>query len=273
MTLIRPRHCGTSHLDRALPHQQYHSLRKHAPWCFCSHLSTDGNEYHCCNVPFAVFRLHLHQYRWHRKYILHFNPKRLLTFTHRKQRFLQVGLCARNIRYDIPCPSIRLTSQDYIHTFTILIIACFFTIKVFTVNEISSAGHLWELMVAAGGRNPVSGNQAGSYLTMTSKGVMKKLCSGLTTHLILLPGHRVRHHSHCGELRPRHHGHKLLHQGILSFTTSSSTRLCRWWHCIFCHTLGSGHFDELGGVGARKQPNLPYISTCKCQTQVGMRVS
>jgi hypothetical protein len=68
----------------------------------------------------------------------------------------------------------RLTFPDYIHTFTILIIACFFTIKVFTINEISSVGHLWELVVAAGERNPVSGNQAGSYLTMTSKGVSRE---------------------------------------------------------------------------------------------------
>ena len=177
------------------------------------------------------------------------------------------------IRHDITYPNIRLTLLDYIHTFTILIIACFFTIKVFTVNEISSVGNLWELVVAAGERNPVSGNQAGSYLTMTSKGVTRNQSQGFTTQLTPLPGYRVWHHSHCGELRPRHHGHKLLHQGILSFTTSSSTRLCRWWHCIFCHTLGSGHFDELGGVGSRKQPNLPYISSCKCQSQVWMRVS
>jgi Na+/proline symporter len=60
---------------------------------------------------------------------------------------------------------------DYIHTFIILIICLFFTIKAFVVPEVGSLGHLYDLVVAAGVRNPVSGNHGGSYLTMTSKGV------------------------------------------------------------------------------------------------------
>jgi len=153
------------------------------------------------------------------------------------------------IRHDITYPNIRLTLLDYIHTFTILIIACFFTIKVFTVNEISSVGNLWELVVAAGERNPVSGNQAGSYLTMTSKGVCCNQLQHIISQLILLPGYRVWNYTHCGQFRARHYGHKLLHQSILSFTTSSSSRICRWWYRVFCHTLGSGHLDELGRLG------------------------
>lgn len=38
---------------------------------------------------------------------------------------------------------------DYFHTFTILIICCYFTIKAFTVEEIGSPGHLFELVQAA----------------------------------------------------------------------------------------------------------------------------
>lgn len=60
---------------------------------------------------------------------------------------------------------------DYIHTFVILIIACFFTAKAFAVSEIGSVGHLYDLLKAAGEAHPVAGNHDGSYLTMTSKGV------------------------------------------------------------------------------------------------------
>ncbi|KAG7104308.1 urea active transporter 1 like protein [Verticillium longisporum] len=61
---------------------------------------------------------------------------------------------------------------DYVHTFIITIIICFFTIKAFLTSEISSPAHLYELIVAAGEAHPVSGNHNGSYLTMTSHGAM-----------------------------------------------------------------------------------------------------
>lgn len=60
---------------------------------------------------------------------------------------------------------------DYFHTFTILIILCFFTVKAFTVDEVSSIGHLFDLLRVAAERHPVEGNHDGTYLTMTSKGV------------------------------------------------------------------------------------------------------
>ncbi|KAH7137929.1 Sodium:solute symporter family-domain-containing protein [Dendryphion nanum] len=59
---------------------------------------------------------------------------------------------------------------DYMHTFTIVIILCYFTVKAFTVEEVGSLSNLFELLQAAGERHPVPGNQEGSYLTMTSKG-------------------------------------------------------------------------------------------------------
>ncbi|KAL1616597.1 hypothetical protein SLS54_008332 [Diplodia seriata] len=59
---------------------------------------------------------------------------------------------------------------DYLHTFTILIILCFFTVKAFTVEEIGSLSNLFDILQQAGIRHPVSGNHDGSYLTMTSKG-------------------------------------------------------------------------------------------------------
>lgn len=60
---------------------------------------------------------------------------------------------------------------DYIHTFIITIIICYFTIKTFAIPEISSIGHMFELVVEAGKRHPVPGNHNGSYLTMASKDV------------------------------------------------------------------------------------------------------
>lgn len=58
---------------------------------------------------------------------------------------------------------------DYVHTFVITIIICYFTIKTFAIPDISSIGHLFELVVSAGKEHPVSGNHEGSYLTMASK--------------------------------------------------------------------------------------------------------
>lgn len=60
---------------------------------------------------------------------------------------------------------------DYFHTFVITIIICFFTIKVFLVEEIGSPGGLYDIMVTLGKQHPVPGNHEGSYLTMTSKNV------------------------------------------------------------------------------------------------------
>ncbi|GME48069.1 Urea active transporter [Neofusicoccum parvum] len=59
---------------------------------------------------------------------------------------------------------------DYLHTFIILIILCFFSVKAFTVDEIGSLSNLFEIFQQAGLRHPVSENHDGSYLTMTSKG-------------------------------------------------------------------------------------------------------
>ncbi|KKY22146.1 putative urea active transporter [Phaeomoniella chlamydospora] len=61
---------------------------------------------------------------------------------------------------------------DYFHTFVILIIACYFTVKTFTIPEIGSPGDLYDLVVDAANRHPVSGNHDGSYMTMTSKGAI-----------------------------------------------------------------------------------------------------
>ncbi|KAF2398136.1 hypothetical protein EJ06DRAFT_583948 [Trichodelitschia bisporula] len=58
---------------------------------------------------------------------------------------------------------------DYFHTFIILIILCYFSVKVWTLEEVGSVGHLYDLIKAASARNPISGNHEGSYLTMTSK--------------------------------------------------------------------------------------------------------
>ncbi|KAJ5623541.1 hypothetical protein N7490_012146 [Penicillium lividum] len=58
---------------------------------------------------------------------------------------------------------------DYFHTAIIMIIACYFTAKAFSVDQVGSVGNLYDLLVAAAERHPVSGNQGGTYLTMKSK--------------------------------------------------------------------------------------------------------
>ena len=63
---------------------------------------------------------------------------------------------------------------DYFHTAIIMIIACYFSVKAFSTNQIGSVGELFDLVQAAAQRHPVSGNQDGTYLTMTSKSVRAK---------------------------------------------------------------------------------------------------
>lgn len=58
---------------------------------------------------------------------------------------------------------------DYIHTFIIMIVLVWFTIKVIVINEIGSIGALYDLIKALPLEGSVAGNYKGSYLTMTSK--------------------------------------------------------------------------------------------------------
>ncbi|OJI96223.1 hypothetical protein ASPVEDRAFT_78001 [Aspergillus versicolor CBS 583.65] len=58
---------------------------------------------------------------------------------------------------------------DYVHTFIIMIILCWFTIKVIAVNEIGSIGALFDAVVTADKEKPVAGNYQGSHLTMRSE--------------------------------------------------------------------------------------------------------
>ena len=59
---------------------------------------------------------------------------------------------------------------DYFHTFIIMIILCWFSVKAFTIPEIGSMGQLFDLVKAATEKFPIDGNHQGTYLTMTSKG-------------------------------------------------------------------------------------------------------
>jgi len=60
---------------------------------------------------------------------------------------------------------------DYFHTAIILIIACYFSVKAFSTDQVGSIENLYDLVQAAAQRHPVSGNHEGTYLTMTSKSV------------------------------------------------------------------------------------------------------
>ena len=60
---------------------------------------------------------------------------------------------------------------DYYHPAVILIIACYFSVKAFSDDQIGSVGNLFDLLKAASERHPVVSNHNGTYLTMTSKSV------------------------------------------------------------------------------------------------------
>uniref|UniRef100_A0A093VK61 Putative urea active transporter 1 n=1 Tax=Talaromyces marneffei PM1 TaxID=1077442 RepID=A0A093VK61_TALMA len=93
---------------------------------------------------------------------------------------------------------------DYFHTVVIVLVACYFSIKAFTFSEIGSAGNLYDLVQAAGARNPVSGNAQGTYLTMTSKDVTLSCSEFLirrhNTDAIL--GNSIWDYPHLWELWP-----------------------------------------------------------------------
>ena len=57
---------------------------------------------------------------------------------------------------------------DYIHTFIIMIILVWFTIKILVMKEVGSIGALYDMVKPLGKDYPVAGNYEGSYLTMTS---------------------------------------------------------------------------------------------------------
>jgi urea-proton symporter len=61
---------------------------------------------------------------------------------------------------------------DYVHTFIIMIILVWLTIKIIVVKEIGSIGALYEAVVAADNARPVAGNYGGSHLTMRSDGAL-----------------------------------------------------------------------------------------------------
>ncbi|KAH8650014.1 SSS family solute:Na+ symporter [Xylariales sp. PMI_506] len=61
---------------------------------------------------------------------------------------------------------------DYVHTFFIMIVLVWFTIKVILVEEIGSIGALYDAVVAVDRENPVAGNYQGSHLTMRSDGCL-----------------------------------------------------------------------------------------------------
>ncbi|KAL8788282.1 MAG: hypothetical protein Q9195_007379 [Heterodermia aff. obscurata] len=58
---------------------------------------------------------------------------------------------------------------DYVHTFIIMIVTVWFTIKLITMEDIGSIGALYDLVKPLSDKYPVAGNYRGSYLTMTSK--------------------------------------------------------------------------------------------------------
>lgn len=104
---------------------------------------------------------------------------------------------------------------DYFHTFVITVIVCFFSIKVWLTPEIGSPGALFDTIAQLAIDRPVSGNQGGSYLTMTSRDVRLGFYSILECALLTFnAGHFLWHYSYPGQFWSRYHGHRFLCQGV-----------------------------------------------------------
>lgn len=134
-------------LDVSLPRQQHHRVRKHAAWSISCDFCYDWHTCHCGHFPTPC------RSRLVRSILLNCSGKRLkLCF-----RYTFVG-------------GIKATFlTDYMHTFIIMIILCYFSVKAWTVPEIGSIGNLYDLVQASSIQNPIATNQHGSYFTMTSK--------------------------------------------------------------------------------------------------------
>lgn len=150
---------------------------------------------------------------------------------------------------------------DYFHTFVITVIVCFFTIKVWLTPEISSPGTLFDTITQLAVDRPVSGNQGGSYLTMTSRDVSLGLIMLGCALLTYKTGHIFWHYSYSGQLWSRYHGHWFLCQSLQCSTARCSARLHHWRHCVLCHTLVSGYHYELLRARPRRSTIFPNIST------------
>jgi hypothetical protein len=81
-----------------------------------------------------------------------------------------------------------------------MIIACYFSVKAFSIDQVGSVGNLFELVQAAAQRHPVSGNQDGTYLTMTSKSVCRNPMIYAGTATDNLQGNSIWDSPHTWEL-------------------------------------------------------------------------
>lgn len=58
---------------------------------------------------------------------------------------------------------------DYLHTFIVMIVVVWITLKIITINEIGSLSALYDIIRKLPSEGSIAGNHDGSYLTMTSK--------------------------------------------------------------------------------------------------------
>ncbi|CAD6893757.1 unnamed protein product [Tilletia laevis] len=85
---------------------------------------------------------------------------------------LPTGVCLYTITGGLKATFIT----DWLHTVALLLIVVYLSIKTVTnpyLNEGGGLDRFYELLVQAGQTSPVSGNQNGSYLTMTSKSAVE----------------------------------------------------------------------------------------------------
>lgn len=60
-----------------------------------------------------------------------------------------------------------------------------------------------------------------------------------------------------------HHGYELLHQGILSESSSRGAWICSWWYRLFCDSLGYGYSSQLRCSWSGKQSDFSNIPSGK----------
>lgn len=81
---------------------------------------------------------------------------------------LPVGVCLYTITGGLRATFIT----DYLHTVALLLILIYLILKTLVSDAIGSVDKLYDLVQAASKASPVSGNHAGSYLTMSSHGAI-----------------------------------------------------------------------------------------------------
>ncbi|WDK18266.1 sodium symporter family protein [Colletotrichum graminicola] len=156
---------------------------------------------------------------------------------------------------------------DWVHTFILLIIIIIFSLTTYANSDVlGSPSKVYDLLVEAAFRHPVSGNAEGSYLTMKSQGGVEffvinigEYSRGVLASTATVSGVPRFPNVNSGQLWHRLPGQRLLQQGHRRVSRPRSPRLHPRRPLVVRHPLADGHDHGPLGPGPRVEPALPDL--------------